>query len=205
LTAACTSYTGNRDERPYVLVACPTYDGKRYALQAWADAYDAFTYPNRSAFMVDNSVEHLDYVHTIRASGIPAAWVPRLPNFWDTIELCFWKILRRAEWLGATHVVSVEADVICPPETLSVLLSRIDASGLVSHMVPWRDGSPDGCWSLGCALFEVERLRRGLEGATDSMECVLFTPPGVSLHGILDIRHLNDPDEPGWTGGGAGK
>ena len=114
----------------------------------------------------------------------------------------------RARERGCTHVCSIEADVLCPPSTLEVLLTALGTGSLVSHRVPWR--SPDqnpasGCWSLGCALVTTERLERTLETAHDHLEGALFEPPGVELEGLLDIRHMWSESDSEWDGGGEGK
>ena len=192
-----------------VLVACPTHWGKEYALEEWASAYQAFTYPDREAFMVDNTDGTLAYLHTLHRAGVPARWLRRLPSFWDTIELCYWRILERARERGCSHVCSIEADVICPPETLDVMLAHLGSDSLVSHRVPWRgpgsDGSGSGCWSIGCALVTLGRLERTLETIADHIEGALFSPPGVELDGLLDIRHLWSERDSEWDGGGEGK
>jgi hypothetical protein len=157
--------------------------------------------------MVDNSEDGLHYLHEIREAGIPATWVSPLPSFWDTIELCYVRILERADAIGATYVCSIEADVICPPATIDVLCAMVDKTGLVSHRVPWKgqEGNESGCWSLGCALVTTKRLRQTLETIHTPLENALFSTPGVELDGLLKIHHLYNPEEPAWTGGGSGK
>src|SRR5512139_2558338 len=58
------------NDRGRVLVACPTYAGKQYALDAWIEAYKSFDYPNSWAYQVDNTTGTLAYFETLKAKGL---------------------------------------------------------------------------------------------------------------------------------------
>ena len=176
-----------------ILVACNTYVGKRYALGRWVDACRDFTLACEP-FMVDNSADMV-YAREVAQAGIPVAWIPRVQEFWDTIWIGFEKIVERAERLGVEYIASIEADVICPPETLEVLLRNWQPDTVVAHGVPWRDGSEGECTSLGCCLAETSRFRRAVDYPTQAFEHSLFDEPVISLSGLLEIKHLYDPDE----------
>ena len=111
--------------QPSVLVTCPTYEGCAYALDAWVDAYRAFTYENRGALQVDNSADNLYYLHLIRKHGITAIHEPHHFAFlWDTMEFSWRAILEYAHEHGYDLIASIEADIICPPEALSLLVDE---------------------------------------------------------------------------------
>jgi hypothetical protein len=167
-----------------ILVACNTYEGKRYALDFWAEAYREFTYQPREVF-----------TREIAAHDIPCAWVRPARDFWDTIWLGYEKIVERAERIGAEFICSIESDVICPPQTLECLLSYWQPDSVVAHGVPWRFGAEGDCWSLGCCLAETQRVRRAVDYPKQAMEHTLFDQPVVSLSGLLAIKHLYDPAE----------
>ena len=180
---------------PLILVACNTYEGKRYALDFWVEACREFTYEPREIFMVDNSPHDMVFTREIASHDIPCSWVLPARDFWDTIWLGYEKIVERAERLGAEFICSIEADVICPPYTLDCLLAHWKPDNVVAHGVPWRFGADGDCWSLGCCLAETSRVRRAVDYPKQAMEHTLFDQPVISLSGLLAIKHLYDPAE----------
>jgi hypothetical protein len=51
---------------PKVLVACPTYKGKAYCLDAWAENVKSFTYLNYDVLLVDNTNDDGEHAQEIR-------------------------------------------------------------------------------------------------------------------------------------------
>lgn len=210
-------------DTPKVLVACPTYSGMEYCLKEWADAYKAFAYEPRGALQVDNSDANLHYLHLIRAQGIPAVYQERRFKFiWDTLELGWRRIVEYAHDHGYDLICSIEADVICPPETLDVLVDEWLAKGpkaVVAHRYHPRGVDrppvPEGMviderhWNevkretwfdtLGCTLFPTELMYETRDEWLAIYEVELYRQAQVQgyervrLKDRLDIEHLEDP------------
>ena len=213
-------------DTPRVLIAAPTWSGGEYALQAWADAYFAQTYPREllGAFMVDNSEDiptGLHYAHVIRGKGIPCRWLNKLmPSFWDTFEVC-WAgpggIVEYAHEGGYDFVFSVEHDVILAPEATEVMVAKsfeyaVDGKpAVVSHEVQPRgqDGAADFHWdTLACTLLPVAPLweDRLLVKAMYETEVFITTKrhgyPRHRTKDLFPIDHMRDPEDPRAIGQG---
>lgn len=176
-----------------ILVACPTFAQKGYALEEWVRAYRAFNNADRAAFMVDNTPGTLDYLHQVRTLGIPAVHLEPLENPYHTLELCWRAITAQALTLACEYVASIEADVICPPETLDVLLDLGAGRDVIGHSYPTR-----GAWQgermtgLGCTLIKVDWLAAGIDLWRDSPEQDIWRGSDrLELDGVLDIAHLD--------------
>ena len=186
---------------PRVLVACPTCEKKDYAFERWATAYDEFTYPAKSAFMVDNTKGSLDYVHRIREAGIPAVHIEPLPNiginFTQTLELCWREIAYHAACGGYEYVASIESDVICPPRTLDVLLAHAEGKDIVGHSYPLRstwhaqNGAAMRIVALGCTLVRTDWLCADMDLWVNGPEQDLWrTQRAAQIENLLEIQHL---------------
>lgn len=186
---------------PTVLVAAPTARMKDYALERWVDAYHAFTYAPRGVFMVDNTPATMEYVHRIRKFGIPAAHIEPVPgctNFIFTLERCWPLIVRRAVEWGYDYVASIESDVICPPETLDVLLANIADNNVCGISYPLRHTwqAARDChllMALGCTLIRTDWLSSTIDLWFDSPEQDIWrTTKRLELDAVLPILHLDD-------------
>jgi hypothetical protein len=207
-----------------VLVACPTYAGCAYALREWAEAFHAFTYPNKGALMVDNSDENLHYTHLIRAQGIPAIYQWKRFNFlWDTLELSWRLIAEYAHEHDYDLIWSVEADVVCEPDALSKMVAKyleVGPKAIISHRYHPRGldnpEPPPGavineekleqlkkeCYfdTLGCTLFPTELAYKNRDHWMAIFEVEIYLQAqdhGYERHRIGDlfeIRHLEDPE-----------
>lgn len=197
----------NNTSDPKVLVACPTYAGCAYSLERWADAFHAFTYPNKGALMVDNSDDNLHYTHLVRAQGIPCIYEPHRFNFlWDTLELSWRKIVEYAHDNGYDLIASIEADVICPPEALTILVDewkKVGPKAIVAHRYHPRGTPPGGeFWfdTLGCTLFPTELLYQSRDRWMAIVEVELYLQgqdngyERARLRDLFEIEHLDDPD-----------
>lgn len=219
---------GGRTPVPRVLVAAPVYAGCAYSLKEWSDAYHAFTYPNKGALMVDNSgdvsiKDNLHYTHIVRAHGIPCvAQLRRYAFMWDTLEISWRTILEYAHDEGYDLILSLEADIIAPPETIDVLVDewrqhgpktvvahRYHPRGIDRPLIP--EGTvPDNVklaeakksmWfdTLGCTLFPVELCYKTRNEWAAIFEVQLYQDAAqygykrVRLRDRLDIVHLEDP------------
>jgi len=170
---------------PCVLVACPTYNEKSYCLEDWLGCCRAFTYPHYGLYCVDTTPGSLIYLHHLRYFGIPADHVEPMSYIWDTMELAWRMIVDFAHEHHYTHIASIEADVLCPPETLDVLLEA-SHSEIVAHRVPY-PGTPDGYFALGCKLIPTELLYQRRRCWETHMENL--AQESVQLDGRLHIIH----------------
>ena len=182
--------------------------GKDYALAGYLAAYRAFTYPHRDLLLVDNTRDTLAYARNLRALGVETEHVQQMPDFWDTMELCWRVIVEHAHARGHEYIASIEADVICPPDTLEVLLAHMDHHGLVAHGVPDSDPYHFPCWSLGCVLVRTDRLYDSRLLWSLPMEQTMYAGNDGQmplLNGLLEIAHHHSGGEIGWQGDGEGK
>ena len=184
-----------------VLVAAPTYSGKDYALTAYLAAYGAFTCQERALFMVDNTRGTLAYARKLRALGIETAHVEPMPDFWDMMEQCWRVIVERAHDLDCEYIASIEADVICPPQTLEVLLAHVDGARPVMAGVPQHDQWHFDMWTTSCVLLRTDWLFESRFLWPTGWEVMICESGPVLLQGLLTIEHLDDENEPGWQGG----
>jgi hypothetical protein len=201
--------------QPRVLVACPTYDGCAYALDQWADAYWAFTYADRGVLQVDNSSDNLDYTHLIRKHGIPAIYEPHHFNWiWHTLELSWRTILEYAHDHEYDLIASIEADIICPPDALGLLVERWQAAGpraIVAQRYLARGiGQPHDTetrfdkttWidTLGCTLFPTALMYETRNEWLEIFEEELYRQgrlqgyQRVRTADLFDAHHLPDPN-----------
>jgi hypothetical protein len=187
---------------PKVLVACPTYSGKAYALDAWAKAYQKFSYQNKEAFLVDNSPETLDYTRHIRFLGLACTYQAPMATWWDTLDLCWLRIIERAHEVGAHYILSLEQDIIAPFHTIEVMLLASGSDpAVVTHRYRPRGPYNDNDWyeTLGCTLIPTDLLYPRRFALYTRFEVALFNLlreegwPLVRLQGHLDLCHL----EPG--------
>lgn len=200
-------------------MACPTYSGGEYALNRWAAAYHAQTYPAelRGAFMVDNSEDMptgLHYAHVIRNQGIECQWLTKLmPALWDTMELC-WAgpngIVEHAHEGGYDFIFSVEHDVIIAPEAMQVMVDKAleyaedGKPAVVSHEVhPRGQEGSDFHWdTLALTMLPTEPLYadRLLAKAIYEIECHIVTKrhgyPRHRTRGLFAVEHLKSPTDP---------
>lgn len=210
--------------QPRVLMACPTYDGEKYALKRWAAAYHAQTYTNKGALQVDNSNApayggNLNYTHAIRAERIPAIWQQtRWPAFWDTIEESWRVIVCHAHAHGYDFIFSVEADVIVPPDAMEKMVAAAREHGkdgkpaVVTQRYHPRGQGSDGSaaptfwWdTLGCSLFPVKPLYENIYLVTAMYEIDVFVVCEQAGHpryragrhgpDLFMPEHLKDPDD----------
>ena len=192
---------------PKVLVACPTWMGGAYNLAAWADAYKAFTYPHKGALMVDNSDENLHYTHLVRAQGIDCIYQwKRFPYLWDTLELSWRIIIEYAHEHNYTFILSLEHDILAPPNTIEILLGKThgqEKPPVVSHRYHPRGQEGSDYWfdTLGCTLLPVEPLweARNRIMAIFEMDCFIICQDAghgrIRLKDSLDLRHVPNPDD----------
>lgn len=188
-----------------VLVACPTYRGKSYALEAYISAYNAFTYPLKSIFMVDNTGNGLEYYRHLKKCGIDTDHIDPTRDFHETFTMCWKRIAKKARAGGYKWVMSIEADNICPPLTIDALLNVAGYCRAlhVAHAYPWHKCQSDQGYltGLGCNLINAEMLWdifQQRQWFTTAVESEVYEYPKlkgyptVELYNLLNIGHMDD-------------
>jgi hypothetical protein len=110
-------------KNPKVLVGCPTWGGKAYILQEYANALKALDYDNFDILLIDNSPDER-YFALLKVAGLPAEHISWIPRAMDRIIAA--RNILRQRFLdgGYDYLLSVEQDVLVQPETLKQLLSH---------------------------------------------------------------------------------
>lgn len=188
-----------------VLVACPTYRGKSYALEAYLRAYNDFVYPYRGLFMVDNTGDGLQYYEHLKKLKVPCVHINPTKDWQETFAMCWKRILKEAKLGNYKWVMSIEADNICPPLTLDIMLNVAGYCGAVhiAHSYPWhKHQSPVGVFTgVGCNLILTELLDKIFSNKkwnTEAFESELTEYPklnglvSLDIHHLIDVRHLDD-------------
>jgi hypothetical protein len=174
-------------DRGRVLVACPTYAGKSYALEPWIEAYRALTYPDKSAYQVDNTRVSPAYYELLQSKGIDCTHLVPYPDWDRTFYRCWQLILARAKQLDAYWIFSVEADNVPAPESLDVMVNVALYGNLhlVTHVYPMHataakaSGIPEDSFyynELGCMLMTRSVLERAIEEFEEygNIACAIF-------------------------------
>lgn len=160
--------------RGRVLVACPTYAGKQYALKPWLDAFRALAYEDKSAYQVDNTRVSTAYFDLLKEQGIDCSHLTPWPDWDRSFRKCWELILKRAQELDCYWVYSVEADNVPAPESLDVMvnLALYGNVHLVTHAYPMHASAarassiPEDSWyyhELGCMLMTRSLLERSIQ------------------------------------------
>jgi len=114
---------GHARNMPRVLVGCPTYDGKRYCLSQYTTCVKAFDYPAYDILLVDNSATDA-YMTEIEAKGLSVVKGPRLATPKETIVASRNILRERAIHGGYDYFLSLEQDVVAPPDTITRLVAQ---------------------------------------------------------------------------------
>jgi hypothetical protein len=205
--------------QPLVLVACPTAHVKDYALEPYLSSYESYAWKNKNLFMVDTSLplphthgEPIGYVDVLLRHGVLAIHVePRGPRIRAvaSVSLAWPHIVRHADEIGADFIFSNEIDIICPPETISILVDAAERYGAVhvAHAYPTRKRGTGHTWGVGMNLFRsglfTEReLIKGKGVAFKEFEyyayekCESNNLPMIKMQDIIGpILHLDNPDQ----------
>lgn len=153
------------------LVACPTYAGKEYALDAWVAGFNALDYEEKHAYQVDNTRVSPAYFDRLKSKGIDCTHLQPWPDWDRTFFRCWQLILERAKKLDCYWVLSVEADNVPAPESLRTMvqLAIFGKVHLVTHAYPMHktaakaSGLPEDSFyyhELGCMLMSRSLLER---------------------------------------------
>ena len=179
-----------------VLVACPTYDGKDYALEEYLNAYNAFTYPQKHLFLVDNSASN--YLEKLKGHGIECEHLVPSGKKIDEVLVESWKtIVKKAVEEKYDYLFCCEADNINPSETISYLVELADRYNfsVVAHDYPEKSNvqfPDDRILGLGCTLIKVDIFGNG-EIAGNLFDFI--TQKGLSIiqiRNVLNTKHLGE-------------
>jgi hypothetical protein len=162
------------EDKGKVLVSCPTYAGKQYALEPWLDAFNAYTYKNKHAYQVDNTRVSTAYFELLKSKGIDVTHLTPWPDWDRSFKRCWELILKRAKDLNCYWIYSVEADNVPAPESLEIMINiaLYGSVHLVTHAYPMHktaadaSGIPENSWyyhELGCMLMTRSLLERAID------------------------------------------
>lgn len=157
-----------------VLVACPTYAGKEYCIDAWIKMFKDLKYEDKYAYQVDNTRVSLAYFDLLKEKGVDVTHLTPWPDWDRTFKRCWELILERAQALDCYWIYSVEADNIPAPESLEIMvnIALYGKIHLVTHAYPVHksaaeaSGVPENSFyyhELGCMLLSRSLLERALD------------------------------------------
>lgn len=107
---------------PKVLVGCPTYHGKNYCLEEYADRVNSLSYDHYDVLLVDNSKEE-GYCSAIRAFGLNCVHDQFVPGVKKRLAKSR-NVLRKKVLDGDyDYFLSLEQDVIPPIDVIEQLLA----------------------------------------------------------------------------------
>ena len=187
-----------------VLVAAPTYRGKRYCLVHYLEAYDEFTYPNRDLLLVDNTGDEGKYADWMRREFNVAVEHIEPDAEFEVTFLQAWEIIAA---YAVEHqygwVLSLEQDVIGPPLLIDTLLNAAAYLGapFVTHSYPFHDGKEGFYQGMGCTLMSTGLLKRAMEYVHEDVPVkglvegaiyeVARRGSQIALKDLLPLTHLD--------------
>lgn len=193
-----------------VLVACPTYAGKEYALDAWVAGARALDYPDLAFYQVDNTRGTLAYFERVKATGIEVTHIDPWPDWDRTFRACWVEILNRAQALDCYWVLSMEADNVVAPEGLGIMvdMALAGACHLVTHSYPMHKSAAEASGAdpeafyydeLGCMLMSRSLLVRALEEYDEYGQMVValeatnnrYMGGRIKLTRRFEVQHLD--------------
>lgn len=108
---------------PKVLIFTATYKDKDYCLKRFLDNVSHINYPNFRHIFIDNS-KGLNYVNKLRRKGLNAYHVERGNNSREAIARSQNYARRVMLRDGYDYILSLESDIMCPPNIIQDLLKR---------------------------------------------------------------------------------
>ncbi len=148
---------------PKILLACPVYAEKEYAMPYWIEAAHKYTYPH-DVLMVDNTQRSLDFFDR---------WKPQVPIVHLEFEGSpyFQPLTKSAEYIrryalknGYNRWLNLDSDEYSPDvDFIDYLLELMDSADCLTHASPNEQGDawiPNG---FGVVIFN-----------RPAMECVSF-------------------------------
>jgi len=202
-----------------ILIATPSYAGKRYCYQKYIDALNAIDYPKDSLnfLMLDNTIPgDLAYGEiplNFKAEIIRMYGKNRQLNSREVLALCYSVIFCYAEAFKYDYLLILEADVLIPPHGLKRLIETAkEYSGLVApitfrangkHLQIYHDDMTLHKQLGKDKLYRITRTPYSLDELSESVtkvgsatfSCVLIPLKYVSrLKVNWEVDHYNHPD-----------
>lgn len=164
-----------------ILLAAPTYEGKKYCEEEYREAVRVIDYPDLDVYWVDTT--HMaDKPFTKIALGMQQIRKHFLVGNYD-------------RWFN------LEVDIIPPPDVLSLMLSydRYKKIDWLSHVYPGRTHQDRQTSGFGCSLFSrrlIEKHDFDVPPSGHSCDSWLWRRvqhdcTALELWNLLEIRHLN--------------
>ncbi len=183
-----------------VLVGCPTYKNKEYALEEYANAVNALQHDGveMDILLVDNSATD-EYMEKIKAAGLPVVKGPWRTGARDRIVASRNILREKVLNDGYDYFFSLEQDVIPAPDTLLRMLAhkkKIVTSVVYNHLpygeeiklLPMLYGKhpvdPTGLWYVDEAEFKIPALKNVL---ACHLSCTLIHRDVLEL---VEFRHM---------------
>jgi hypothetical protein len=129
----------------------------------------------------------------------------------DTIDLSWQHILYVAEAGKFEYVLSLESDIIAPPETIDVMVDMAEFNNaiLVRHAYDLRSGFTGHICALGCTLMRAkyypplfrESQVLDIDGSVYHEErrfmhvALELKKPAIDLYNVLNLVHLSEGPE----------
>lgn len=107
--------------KPKILVGTPTFEGKDYCLDTYADAVKSLSYGSHDALLVDNSKTD-SYSKRIKKAGIDVVRSERKDKARETIAIARNILRQKVLDEGYDYLLSLEQDVIPPKNVIEALL-----------------------------------------------------------------------------------
>jgi hypothetical protein len=177
----------------FVLVACPTYDRKAYALNAYLEGYESLTYPNKDLYLVDTTPTNFDYMVALRKRNIHADWYPVQMTMDPSRRLTpIWReIIDYAHSQSADYVLTLEQDIIPPHDVIEIMLDFVQPGRAVASEYPLRGVEGIIANGVGCALVPVNTLHR-ITWDKSMFEQMVHENLDACVLKLGDIQHLGE-------------
>lgn len=184
--------------KPKILVGCPTFEGKAYCLEKYADRVKNLSYENYDIFLVDNSKTD-KYAKKIKKLGIDAARTGRKRRARETIVVA--RNLLRKKMLdeGYDYFLSLEQDVIPPADVIEALMEHKKdiVGGLYCNFVTDNFGITQmkPLVYMAVSKEEFEQLKGEKFKGTEIQKKILsgkITKP-EQIHSQLSLEHVKEP------------
>ncbi len=118
-----TTSTATQKQYPRILVGTPTTDAKEYALARYLYAIKHIDYPNYDIVLVDNS-KTPEFAQLMANHGVTVVRSPYMENPRDQLIAARNMLRKIAIDGGYDYFLSLESDVIAPPDIIQQLLQH---------------------------------------------------------------------------------
>ena len=184
-----------------VLVGCPTYHNKEYALEQYAKAIKALKHDDfeMDILLVDNSPTN-EFMEKIKAAGLPVIKGPWKTKARDRVVASRNLLRKKVMDEGYDYFLSLEADVIPEPDTLQRMMAhkkRVVTSVVYNHLpygeeiklLPMLYGQhpydPTGLWYVSPESLQPPYALKGVKAC--HLSCTLIHR---SVLDFLEFRYM---------------